>query len=128
MPREVSRDEGVTCPKCRLGMTDQAMARGVKVKLCPQCQGTWLDHGQLKELVGGRVSERPGPRNLLHARRTEFKCPQCGLDLFEREFDAGIQKSGVMIEQCNRCAGMFLDYGKLGRIRQFLRNIGLKID
>lgn len=43
------------------------------------------------------------------------KCPKCGADLVEREH------SGVKIDQCPECGGMWLDKGELEIIGELNR-------
>ena len=47
----------------------------VTVAICPRCNGIWLDHGELKELLQARITERANPRFLLHGARIAFMCP-----------------------------------------------------
>ena len=124
-PKEFSSLKKRTCPKCRVAMRVREMKEGVRVDICPQCKGMWLDHGELKALVEARMSERSGPEVLAHAKRTEFDCPDCGQPLFKRRFE---RRSKIRIEQCSLCAGIFLDVGQLKQVDDFLRSVGLKYD
>ena len=123
MYRHLSSPGARQCPKCREATQARRLAQEVTVDVCPKCHGMWLNHGDLKVLLHGPVSERAHPRALSGADRTELRCPDCNLWLFRREFTPG---SGVMIEQCSRCAGIFLDAGGLGRLQDFLRSLGPK--
>ncbi len=38
------------CPRCRKGMKE-TLVSDVAVDICSDCQGVWLDHGELKRLV-----------------------------------------------------------------------------
>ncbi|GAF99523.1 unnamed protein product [marine sediment metagenome] len=60
------------------------LTRYVTVDVCIQCDGMWLDHGELKELVNAQISERADPRTFSGADRTEFMCPDCSRALFKR--------------------------------------------
>ena len=122
-PKEFSCLKRRLCPKCRVAMVVSELKAGVRVDVCPQCRGMWLDHGELKALVEARMSERSGPEVLAEAERTEFNCPDCEQPLFRRLFERG---SDIWIEQCSRCAGIFLDVGELKGVDDFLRAAGLK--
>jgi len=95
----------------------------VTVDHCPQCHGLWLDHGELKRLVRTRITERADPRTLLDAERTGLLCPDCKRPLFERAFMPG---SDVLIIQCSDCAGIFLEAGRLARVKNFLASLQAK--
>jgi len=41
-----------------------------------------------------------------------MKCPKCGMDLTEEEI------SGVHIDKCSSCGGIWLDHGELDRLNQ----------
>ena len=110
------------CPKCQVEMVSTRLDPGVTVEVCPKCRGTWLDHGELKELVSKRISERADPRVLLHGQRTGHACPDCERVLFERLFRPD---STIKIHQCTECAGMFVGPGDLRRMKEHLRSIGL---
>ena len=112
------------CPKCDAEMEERRINPNVRVDVCPECSGLWFDHGELKELTGGRFSERADPRTLGEADRTEYVCPDCDRDLFQRDF---MEKSGIQIDQCIHCAGIFLDAGELEQVIDFLRSYGTEI-
>lgn len=54
------------------------------------------------------------------ASETSMTCPKCGGEMREN------RRNGVMIEQCSKCHGIFLDRGEfeqlLGRETSFLGN------
>ena len=124
-PKEFSSLKRRSCPRCRVAMRVRELKDGVRVDVCPQCKGMWLDHGELKALVEARMSERSGPEVLANGERTEFNCPDCEQPLFTRRFE---RRSDILIEQCSQCAGIFLDVGELKEVDDFLRSMGLKYD
>jgi ribosomal protein L37AE/L43A len=75
----------------------------------------WLDHGELKEILQRRISERANPRDMAAANACERICPECERHLFERHF------VGCEIDQCIHCAGIFLDGGELKQIQAAVR-------
>lgn len=110
------------CPKCQVEMNSIRLDPGVTVEVCQKCRGMWLDHGELKELVSKRISERADPRALLEADRTGHACPDCKRALFERLFRP---ESTIKMHQCSQCAGMFVGPGDLRRMKEHLQSIGL---
>jgi uncharacterized protein len=45
------------CPSCIATDLVEAQREGINVNYCPQCNGMWLDRGQLDKVVS-RISER----------------------------------------------------------------------
>ncbi len=117
MYRHLTSARRRVCPRCGAATESRSLAHKVTGDVCRECNGVWLDHGELKKLLRARVSERAHPRILLNADRTDSRCPGCGVQLLRREFTPG---SGVVIEQCSRCAGIFLDRRELARLQDFL--------
>ena len=105
------------CPKCGTAMKESKLPSGVEIDRCPECDGIWLDHGELKEILRERISERANPRDMARADRSDRMCPDCERDLFERHFPG----SSVRIDQCIHCAGIFLDGGELDEIRRVVK-------
>ena len=107
-------------------MQDKKLARFVNVDICPKCEGIWFDHGELKELLQARFSERADPRTLLPADRdADCLCPDCRWPLYRREF---MRRSNIEIEQCIKCAGIFLDAGEVDQVIAFLKSIGIEVN
>jgi Zn-finger nucleic acid-binding protein len=44
------------------------------------------------------------------ATQTSFVCPKCGGRMLAYE------RTGILVEQCEECRGIFLDYGELERL------------
>ena len=44
------------CPNCETGMK-QINRESVQIDMCPQCQGVWLDRGELQKLIA--VTQQP---------------------------------------------------------------------
>jgi len=44
------------------------------------------------------------------AIHTDLVCPKCGGRMLEFE------RTGILVEQCQECRGIFLDYGELERL------------
>ena len=40
------------CPLCDVPMRE-VRRRGVKIDVCPECRGVWLDAGELEKLLAG---------------------------------------------------------------------------
>ncbi len=93
----------------------------VPVDICPACLGMWFDAGELSRAAGLSFSTDPTGKALRGAVRTESRCPLCTKPLFRRELDAG---SGIFIEQCLTCSGLFLDRDEYSQAREHYRKAG----
>ena len=40
------------CPLCNVSMRE-VPRRGVKIDVCPECRGVWLDAGEMEKLLAG---------------------------------------------------------------------------
>jgi membrane associated rhomboid family serine protease len=104
------------CPKC---LTDMRLVnyQHAAVDVCPTCRGIWLDPGELALLRG---ADQDVPANASnqgmesHPETSTYICPRCegGFDTFEY-----ISGSGLYIDRCKECRGIWLDAGELKKIR-----------
>ncbi len=106
------------CPKCRVPMWPFDL-HDVQVDLCQKCRGMWFDRGELAKASGTTYGDGASSERLLGARQTLSTCPDCALPLRERELTAD---SGVMIDQCPGCLGLFLDQGEYSAAQIYLRS------
>lgn len=56
------------CPRCRVTMLPQTSA-GVTIDGCPQCEGVWLNKGELDILAAGNDKSAGFLGSLLNIRR-----------------------------------------------------------
>ena len=117
------------CIKCKKPMK-KAKMEGVLVDKCGICGGIWLDAGELEmlmfheeksqeELVKEAKCEIVAEKNRL--LYTEGLCPKCQ----GREMQRYI-RSGVELDRCPACKGLFFDYGELDKVMNAEKSSGLK--
>ncbi len=94
---------------------------GTEADLCLKCMGMWFEAGELSRASGLKITEAPTGSALAGARRTPYRCPSCAVPLYERELDPG---SEILIDQCPRCSGLFLDRDEFGRAQSYFRAKG----
>ncbi len=106
----------------------------VPVDVCPGCHGTWIDGGELDALreafrpITG--DERPTPAEIRAAAakieaaeaaaKAEGRCPKCDGRLWHA------RRSGIVVERCLGCEGMWFDAGELVRELCVVRKIDLR--
>jgi Zn-finger nucleic acid-binding protein len=119
--QRVERQAAMKCPAC--GRALQTILVGdVSVEVCKGgCGGLWFDSYELKKFdepheAAGQVLldiERDEKVEVDHTRRRT--CPKCNKTVMMRHFFS--IKRQVEIDECPRCAGVWLDCGELGTIR-----------
>jgi Zn-finger nucleic acid-binding protein len=92
---------------------------GHNVDLCERCKSVFLDKDELaltkgEEVDGFEKEEIFGKRD---EKVTDFKCPKCAGEMDEYVFAFD---SGIYIDRCQDCGGIFLDEGELLAIDNFL--------
>lgn len=105
------------CPACKSPLREKG-AGGMILDICyGGCGGIWFDATEL-ERVDARAAttlhtiwQAPvGSVNLTEPRL----CPRCPKQVLDRKWFSDLQK--VEIDQCPRCAGIWLDAGEFSRI------------
>jgi hypothetical protein len=116
------------CPTCKAGLT-QTSYESVPVEACLACGGEFVAGEDLARIVRTR-RERPGDavQKALAGRKPEFGnvgsqpnrnlgCPACGhtMDLVNYAGD-----SGVFVDSCGVCGGLWLEREELERIQAIM--------
>jgi Zn-finger nucleic acid-binding protein len=120
-------ESGMICPACHAGL-DRYELYGMRLESCPRCHGIWLYADELRALKD-RLSpsampsirwmneelDAIGKANAVPGRRL---CPVCG----DRKLLATLfGDSGLVIDWCPNCRGLWLDYHELQEILTHLR-------
>ncbi len=95
--------EALNCPNCGAAVSDDSTTCAhcrsrLKTMSCGHCFETIFEGSNFCPLCGGKAV---APENL--ADRQAGKCPRC------RERLAAIDVSGVRLDECERCAGVWCD-------------------
>ena len=105
------------CPKCLADM-NEIVVEGVTIDVCSGCKGIWLDPGELAmlrraetDLPGSSEQLASGPRFL---ETTTYICPRCEGGFESFEYAPG---TGLIIDRCQSCRGIYLDPGELKKVR-----------
>jgi len=89
----------------------------ITMEICSRCGGRWMDPEDLKailEIVKLPVDGSVTPTGVdLNEVSENALCPRCGLPLEPFNY-AG--DSGVILDKCQDCGGLWLDCGKLERV------------
>ncbi|NCO44462.1 hypothetical protein GW888_00075 [Candidatus Wolfebacteria bacterium] len=103
---------------------DKSIFYGVEVDYCPQCLGVWFEQDEL------RLAKDNKDENLkwfdidlwhdwkhFNISHGERMCPSCRLPLYEVYYGG----SGVIVDVCNVCYGIWLDRGEFKKMISYLR-------
>ncbi len=113
------------CPRCSQALR-QVSYEGVLVDTCDGCHGEWLDKAEITRINKARdvVFSAEDQAKIEGAKQAVFKevaqaqksliCPRCNvaMNTFNYAYD-----SGVMIDQCSKCGGTWLDDQELEAIQ-----------
>jgi len=109
------------CPACGLALAEMTVG-GVKVDLCREgCGGIWFDHLELQQVddveeAAGETLAAVSPAVDASVRPGGARaCPRCGHPAMTQHRYG--PRSNVLVDECNRCEGIWLDGGELAAIR-----------
>lgn len=112
------------CPNCDVNLNFRTY-ESLRLDVCTDCTGVWLDAGEISSLSGKRPEElqkvqddtavkRQGVSAMWKANPT-LLCPRCCVGMIEQEMTHG---SGVRLDACERCNGVWVGAGKLSALSQ----------
>jgi Zn-finger nucleic acid-binding protein len=120
----MSSHEGYICPACRKPL-ETVRIRGVDLEACTNgCGGIWFDAAELFRLDEPEEGEGDPVLARLLARSSQSPsgpsgekriCLKCGAKMKNHEHREG---SGIFIDECYACGGIWLDGGELKAIRE----------
>ena len=107
----------MNCPKCKEVLVDGILGDVVYQK-CNNCGGFWFDKGELKQIKKEKdwfkidtVVENATSK----ITKGKLKCPHCRETLHTIEYS---HETGIKINVCSKCEGLWLDSGELQAIHK----------
>jgi len=114
------------CPSCKKDLIKAVMA-GVEIDYCPQCLGIWFDENELLWAKDRKDLDLRWLDIDLWQDKTRFEiskktrqCPKCRLPMYEVAYG----DSGIKVDLCNICHGIWLDKGEFRGIISYLKKKG----
>jgi Zn-finger nucleic acid-binding protein len=112
------------CPKCFHTLETKKFG-DVEVEQCPNCQGVWLDIGELRRVRLQKTTHRSSPTSDSNRFDTiTAPCPHCGGEGHMTRL-SDLERPDVMMESCPVCYGIWLDGGELDKLTQ--RGVALSL-
>src|SRR3989344_5726028 len=106
------------CPNCKTELLESILFHNVEADYCKKCLGLWFEEDELRQAKDSAdmnlnwldVDLWKEIKNFIIARDKKL-CPECRLPLYEAEYG----KSGIAVDLCNVCRGIWLDRGEVKR-------------
>ncbi len=111
------------CPICKRALSSIILCN-VEVDYCPKCLGLWFEEEELRWAKDEKDKDLRWLDIDLWKNEKEFKisygirlCPSCRLPLYEVYYG----RSGVIVDVCNLCHGIWLDRAEFKKIIDWLK-------
>ncbi|HPN57432.1 MAG TPA: zf-TFIIB domain-containing protein [Candidatus Omnitrophota bacterium] len=113
------------CPVCSKTNLKQEIFHNVEVDYCPDCLGIWFEEDELKWAKDEKDADLKWLDIDLWKNPEKFKistgkrrlCPKCRMPLYEVYYE----NSGIIVDACNLCCGLWLDKGEFKKIIDWLK-------
>lgn len=109
------------CPRCKEKLSLHTL-EGMAVRVCNLCGGLWIGSQEFREALKkppphGSQDMETGVLETALWEESRLPCPDCGLPMSKGRY---AYSSGVTIDRCQSCGGVWLDRGELARLRVFV--------
>ncbi|MBU2579168.1 zf-TFIIB domain-containing protein [Patescibacteria group bacterium] len=111
------------CPICKIHFKKEIFY-GAEIDYCPQCLGLWFGKDELQETKDEKDKDLNWLDIDLWQDEKKFKisktirvCPSCSVPLYEVSYG----DSGILVNVCNLCQGIWLDRGEFKNIVAYLK-------
>ena len=112
------------CPKCSEELKP-IVYEGMKILECEKCAGHWLGGQELQGIVQAREvvfssqeieeAEKHKKINITSIKQEKpLICPECNVEMEKFNY---AYNTGVIIDRCPKCSGVWLDKGELENIQ-----------
>lgn len=121
----------MNCPACS-SQLDVIMYENIEIESCRGCGGQWLDDTELKKIVDQRdvyFDQQKRAEVAKSIKRTQLTdnnvdrkmtCPKCSGSTKSINYSGD---SGIIIDRCSGCKGIWLDAGELEKIQMFVEGV-----
>ncbi len=110
------------CPKCSMEMRNSTI-EGIEIDDCANCGGIWFDEDELRKAKDRTDADLRWMDFELWKHEDRFrvsaesvKCPKCRVGMAAIIYG----ETGIEVEHCVKCRGLWLDGGEFGKIIEAL--------
>ncbi len=116
------------CPVCRETLRTIEY-EGIEIETCDECEGEWLDHGELPKILQRREVQfdEEERRALVNATKIkgvplkdvdrDLPCPKCGATTDAINYGGN---TGIILDRCTGCKGIWFDGGELEKVQMLI--------
>jgi Zn-finger nucleic acid-binding protein len=116
------------CPNCQTHL-QTINYEGISIETCSKCNGEWLDNAELGKIVRLREVKFDSDERRAIAESTtitgivledvdrDLACPKCGGTTDAVNYGGD---SGIIIDRCTTCHGIWLDASELEKIQMLI--------
>jgi Zn-finger nucleic acid-binding protein len=116
VPTRERRNIKMDCPRCKIELKPEDY-QGIEVDRCPQCQGMWLDYGELDQLEDKVFDKDELKGTLVYgAFKSDLHCPKCGKIMTGFRYRA----NNLELDLCEEGHGTWLDGGEEKRVLELM--------
>lgn len=115
-------NEGYNCPACNTAM-HIVVINDIEIEACLNgCGGIWFDAAEIFRFTASGIEDSSDPnlQKLLDfeqsgdtEEREKLTCMKCGIKMRRHEYR---EASGIYVDECYGCGGLWLDGGELAAI------------
>jgi hypothetical protein len=110
----------MNCPVCEKNLASVKVGK-IEIDFCRDgCKGVWFDARELESLDEPQEGEEGVLKEILEVEKVRepvarvIRCPHCQVPLRRHNYS---YNTPIIIDECRRCGGIWLDGGELGIIR-----------
>lgn len=115
------------CPNCEKEQLKEVVFNKIGVDYCPKCLGLWFDEDELRQAKDEKDKDFNWLDIDLWQDEKKFQlgqgrkvCPKDGVPLYEVRYS----DSGIKVDLCGQCRGIWLDRGEFKKIVNYLEDKG----
>lgn len=105
------------CPTCHDEVLVTLEYHQLEVDYCPECNGIWLDSGEIELLFGDEQAAHDfltiGKEAVVPRGEKPRRCPECSQKMTKESTES---KNPITFDNCPQGDGMWLDQGELAII------------
>ena len=125
----MQKNRNIECPKCDVFLKRFELEPGLVIDRCPDCEGVWLDKGELASITNVPDEVFRWKTALESGSQANIQCPACRTEKYQtllKEVKFGFLDHKVLIDLCPQCTGMWLDPRELGNFKEMVRKLRIE--